>query len=150
MRGLLQMAARSARLARILDGGETLRLQYPREDLGFTYAGSGAAVCPDDPAAAAPGSSTQIGRDSDKVAPAGDRAAPYMPSTAPGARLPHAAVVLHSPGARPPQPLKHAAQVVTDSGPAMFSRVTVGSRFRSPFGLEATMGICKRLATLRD
>ena len=101
VRGPLLTAARSARLARILDGGETLRLQYPREDLGFTYASPGAAVCPEEPAAAR-GTATGPGDSGDQAAQtAPDRAAPYVPSTAPGARLPHAAVTLHSPGARP-------------------------------------------------
>jgi hypothetical protein len=35
---------RRARLARLLDGGATLRLQYPKEDLGFVYAASGTHV----------------------------------------------------------------------------------------------------------
>lgn len=33
---------RRARLARLFDGGATLRLQYPKEDLGFIYSDSGA------------------------------------------------------------------------------------------------------------
>lgn len=32
---------RRARLAQLLDGGATLRLQYPKEDLGFVYTASG-------------------------------------------------------------------------------------------------------------
>lgn len=35
---------RRARLARLFDGGATLRLQYPKEDLGFVYSDSGAPV----------------------------------------------------------------------------------------------------------
>lgn len=32
---------RRARLAKLFDGGATLRLQYPKEDLGFVYSASG-------------------------------------------------------------------------------------------------------------
>ena len=106
MRGPLQTAARSGRLARILDGGETLRLQYPREDLGFAYTGPGAAARRDDPAAAPPGVTAVLGQGDDGVAGFSQgRAAPYVPSTAPGARLPHAVVTLRSPGKRTATPL---------------------------------------------
>ncbi len=105
MRGPLQTAARSARLARILDGGETLRLQYPREDLGFAYTSPGAAVCSVDPAAAPYGITARQGQGNDDVSGVQGRAAPYLPSTAPGARLPHAVVTLRSPGKRTATPL---------------------------------------------
>jgi hypothetical protein len=39
--------ARRAALDRIFASGETLRLQFPREDLGFSYTGSGALVLED-------------------------------------------------------------------------------------------------------
>ena len=98
----LLSAARSARLARILEGGETLRLQYPREDLGFVYDSPAAAVCSDQPsvegdaATSARGSSTPNGQ-----APAAHgRAAPYEPTSVPGARLPHAVVTVRSAGER--------------------------------------------------
>ncbi len=113
MRGPLQTAARSARLARILDGGETLRLQYPREDLGFAYTGPGAAVRGDDPAAVLPRVSARRGQGGNAAADARGRAAPYVPSTAPGARLPHAVVTLRSPGARP---YKHRSTLQALSG----------------------------------
>ena len=37
----------AARLREILASGASLRLQFPAEDLGFVYSGSGAAVMPD-------------------------------------------------------------------------------------------------------
>ena len=37
----------AARLRAILASGASLRLQFPAEDLGFVYAGPGAAVVPD-------------------------------------------------------------------------------------------------------
>ena len=126
MRAPLLSAARSARLARILDGGETLRLQYPREDLGFVYHSPAAAVCRDQPAAEGDaaagglGSGTRDGRSmasGSKEAPGGGNAAPsqprstawsagvvqgrdapYVPTTVPGARLPHVAVTVRSSG----------------------------------------------------
>ena len=66
----------------VLESGESLRLQYPREDLGFIYAGDQAAV---------------LRRPADKLA--ADRASlprprhePYEPQAIVGGRLPHAAV----------------------------------------------------------
>lgn len=39
---------REAALAKILAAGDSLRLQFPREDLGFVYHMPGAAVVPDE------------------------------------------------------------------------------------------------------
>lgn len=84
---------REAQLARVFESGETLRLQFPREDLGFEYGASpGAAVALAPPlqttAAGRPGVEPDEGRGS---APP-PRGAPFVPSTCPGARLPHAPV----------------------------------------------------------
>ena len=99
MRGPLLTAARSARLARILDSGDTLRLQYPREDLGFTYASPAAAVCHDGPAFALGTVASRKGVVGGLAGGGQGRAAPYVPSTVPGARLPHAFITVRSPGA---------------------------------------------------
>ena len=40
-------AWRKPALQRIFESGESLRLQFPREDLGFTYTAPGCAVLPD-------------------------------------------------------------------------------------------------------
>lgn len=71
---------REAQLRKIFDTGDTLRLQFPREDLGFQYARG--AVCPhaDD----VPASGAQAPSSSPR-----NRSSEYVPSTAPGFRLPH-------------------------------------------------------------
>lgn len=64
---------RERELAKIFASGQTLRLQFPKEDLGFVYDKPGAAICPDDlnpsgshgrtpPAAVAPDSADLGGR----------------------------------------------------------------------------------------
>ncbi|KAK9846335.1 hypothetical protein WJX81_001811 [Elliptochloris bilobata] len=76
------------RLRAILASGAALRLQFPAEDLGFVYSGAGAAVAPDGDAGAGlerASAPDAAGRDSGEV----QGGAPYVPSTAPGARLPH-------------------------------------------------------------
>ena len=42
-------AWRERQLAKIFASGQTLRLQFPKEDLGFVYNSRGAAVCPESP-----------------------------------------------------------------------------------------------------
>ena len=94
---------RATQLAKFFDSGSSLRLQYPREDLGFVY-GPGGAVCADSDAdSAGPGLSTegpQQGALKDGKSAVMERGAPYVPTTAPGARLPHVAMTLLGTGAR--------------------------------------------------
>ena len=40
-------AWRERQLSQIFASGQTLRLQFPKEDLGFVYSAAGAAVCPE-------------------------------------------------------------------------------------------------------
>ena len=93
---------RATQLAKFFDSGSSLRLQYPREDLGFVY-GPGGAVCADSDAdSAGLGSTTeglQPGAVKDGKSAVMERGAPYVPNTAPGARLPHVAMKLHGTGA---------------------------------------------------
>jgi 2,4-dichlorophenol 6-monooxygenase len=79
---------REAALRRIFDSGDTLRLQFPREDVGFVY--SAGALCADDPQLAAAAAKA--------AAATGARGAEFVPSTAPGARLPHVPLTLLTPG----------------------------------------------------
>eukprot|EP00884_Botryococcus_braunii_P000479 jgi/Botrbrau1/10431/Bobra.0133s0038.1 len=71
-------AARKAALARIFASGETLRLQFPREDLGFSYGSPGALL-------------SRAAASDELPAPTGNpkRGDPYVPRTLPGHRLPH-------------------------------------------------------------
>lgn len=72
---------RQGALNNILDGGESLRLQFPREDLGFQYTQGAVATTPDvnsSSSSSSPGSSGVM-----------RRGAPYVPSTCAGHRLPH-------------------------------------------------------------
>lgn len=112
---------RQAQVKQFLESGSALRLQYPKEDLGFTYAASpggcaaacmylgprigghllantiaGKGVVPDDDPGCRVGCSGAISREplpgmqhSAPAAAAEERGAPYRPTTAPGARLPH-------------------------------------------------------------
>lgn len=103
-------AWRERKLADIFASGQTLRLQFPKEDLGFVYNQPGAAICPEAAAAADPsnkpvGSSSKPGGKSHGLdLPPGDSDDPggaelgrnpraYHPSCKPGSRLPHC--VLH-------------------------------------------------------
>lgn len=75
-------ALRRTELNALFDHGETLRLQYPKEDLGFLYSNSTAAA-------------VQYEKGSDdeqqvaKYIGPKPREAPYVPTTLPGARFPH-------------------------------------------------------------
>ena len=95
---------RERQLAKIFASGETLRLQFPKEDLGFVYDKPGAAICP---VTANPNSRT--GRKPEGVMPGtdgtavgtgakgckkragsvGDSDRRYKPSCTPGGRMPH-------------------------------------------------------------
>ena len=81
-------ALRRSELDALFNHGDTLRLQYPKEDLGFVYR-KGAAVKyePGDAEAVA----TYVGPK--------PRDAPYEPSTLPGARFPHFELQFLQPGA---------------------------------------------------
>ncbi|GAB4813968.1 hypothetical protein N2152v2_001014 [Parachlorella kessleri] len=79
---------RQRRLDEIFSSGETLRLQFPKEDLGFVYHQQGAAVCKSEQDAAA---LRQYLRPR-------TREAPYEPCTLPGARLPHCTIKVQQPG----------------------------------------------------
>ncbi|EIE25479.1 hypothetical protein COCSUDRAFT_1587, partial [Coccomyxa subellipsoidea C-169] len=68
---------RERQLRDIFAAGDTLRLQFPREDLGFIYNAPGAAV------------DVSSGMPADEPHRGSDRNRPYVPSTVPGARLPH-------------------------------------------------------------
>jgi 2-polyprenyl-6-methoxyphenol hydroxylase-like FAD-dependent oxidoreductase len=76
------LALRRTELDALFDHGETLRLQYPKEDLGFLYRNSSTAA-------------VQYEKDSGDeqlvatyIGPK-PRDAPYTPTTLPGARFPH-------------------------------------------------------------
>ncbi|KAL6782028.1 hypothetical protein ACKKBF_B10380 [Auxenochlorella protothecoides x Auxenochlorella symbiontica] len=73
---------RSRNIRAALEGGETLRLQYPKEDLGFVYRSPDAALAP---------SAADLA-EVDLAARPRPRHAPYTPATLVGGRLPHAAV----------------------------------------------------------
>ena len=83
-------AIRHEALNALFEGGETLRLQYPKEDLGFVYSGTGAAIVYE--------TMQETGCDDDvitdrqavlKYTAAKPRNAPYVATTLPGARFPH-------------------------------------------------------------
>ena len=94
-------AWRERQLANIFASGQTLRLQFPKEDLGFVYGQPGAAICPE--AAGETSADRVLSRNpSDKGLrlPYGDPNHPggvelgrhpreYKPSCKPGSRLPH-------------------------------------------------------------
>ncbi|KAL5717346.1 hypothetical protein ACHQM5_010364 [Ranunculus cassubicifolius] len=71
-------SSRLAKLKRIFDGGESLQLQFPAEDLGFRYV-EGALVGDID------------GSQNKQEVPTGRRRN-YVPSAEPGARLPHMSI----------------------------------------------------------
>jgi hypothetical protein len=85
-------------IRQILESGESLRLQFPREDLGFRYTpGSGAAVLEEDAeaevSASPPSAAAAAGA-------GGGRGAAFVPSSAPGYRLPHVWLELARTGER--------------------------------------------------
>lgn len=113
---------RERQLAGIFASDATLRLQFPREDLGFTYGGTpGAAVYgaprSTDPACqptagaprradvgpAPPGSGAHPGLQQPTAGHANGKASrrrglPYVPTTEPGARMPHADITVVTAG----------------------------------------------------
>ncbi|KAG2431150.1 hypothetical protein HXX76_009680 [Chlamydomonas incerta] len=105
-------AWREAQVARILSSGSSLRLQFPAEDLGFSYESSPGAVVATSAVAAA-GSSIRGGggvgaaaKDAAAARAAAEaklppRGAPYNPTSAPGCRLPHCWLRLQLPPAPP-------------------------------------------------
>lgn len=95
IRGPLK-AYRASQLAKFFNSGSSLRLQYPREDLGFVYNSSG-VVCGDIDAQI--GGMAESAQSSIGTAVEVERGAPYVPITAPGARLPHVELTLLSTGA---------------------------------------------------
>lgn len=91
---------RRAELEALFTGGKTLRLQYPKEDLGFLYGAGGALAYEgvEDRELAA------------RYRGPKPREAPYLATTLPGARLPHFEVRVVQAG-----PLGPAAQGVASS-----------------------------------
>ena len=105
---------RERQLAKIFASGQTLRLQFPKEDLGFVYNSKSAAVCDESPFS--PESSgvqnpelDASGSDGTAVNTKGkahrqsggsvggcDRQ--YKPSCSPGGRLPHCTLQPMNPG----------------------------------------------------
>ncbi len=87
-------------LRSILQSGRSLRLQFPREDLGFTYpvihpgtdSGSNAAAAA--AAADVTDNSSSSSGSSGSNSSSSSRDSPYVPSTAPGGRLPHVPLLL--------------------------------------------------------
>ena len=96
---------RERQLAKIFASGETLRLQFPKEDLGFVYNSKGAAVCLDSPGshqslAAQHPQHHGSGNDGTAVntkershrqgtGSIGGSDRQYRPSCSPGGRMPH-------------------------------------------------------------
>ena len=94
-------AWRERQLADIFASGQTLRLQFPKEDLGFVYGQPGAAICPE-PAGENSANRNLSRAPSDKGlrlpsedphnpggAELGRNPREYKPSCKPGGRLPH-------------------------------------------------------------
>jgi len=81
---------RQTALAQILNSGESLKLQFPKEDLGFKY-DRGAVVA--DEAETGSGSGSGRGAVAEGASKGGEgggsRGAPFVPSSAAGYRLPH-------------------------------------------------------------
>jgi 2-polyprenyl-6-methoxyphenol hydroxylase-like FAD-dependent oxidoreductase len=126
-------ALRRGALTALFERGETLRLQFPREDLGFVYRGAGAAL------ALGPGDATAAAA---AAAPA-PRGAPFAPACAPGARLPHYAL----------RPLRGAAGLdAPEAWPAPASSVDLAAAARGrlvlllPAGPEAGTWVAAALA----
>lgn len=98
MRGPLR-AWRKKALQRIFEAGDSLRLQFPLEDLGFRYSMRGAALCL--PQAAADTERPAHRADSADSAAQNlrsqqGRALEYVQTTEPGSRLPHCEIRLLS------------------------------------------------------
>ena len=72
---------RRSQLDALFSQGETLRLQYPKEDLGFVYRGKGVGV--------GYGSGEEEAAADAVMKIPQPRDAPYRPTTLPGARFPH-------------------------------------------------------------
>lgn len=77
---------RRSELAEVFEHGETLRLQFPKEDLGYVYAQGAVCHGPGDAAAVAEYQRPK------------KRDAPYTPTTLVGARLPHAPIRVRQAG----------------------------------------------------
>lgn len=77
---------RQSELDNVFNHGETLRLQFPKEDLGYVYSSGAVSHGPGDAAAVA---------EYQRPKP---RDAPYTPTTLVGARLPHVALTVRQPG----------------------------------------------------
>lgn len=105
---------RERQLSKIFASGQTLRLQFPKEDLGFVYNSTHAAVCPEPPL---PPQSLGIQKleldvsESDGTAvntkgrserqrsgSVGGADRQYRPSCSPGGRLPHCTLQPMNPG----------------------------------------------------
>ena len=113
LRGPLR-AWRERQLAKIFASGQTLRLQFPKEDLGFVYSSKGAAVCSEsllppqssgdqNPELGASGSDgTAVntkGRSHRQTSGSvGGSDRQYKPGCAPGGRLPHCTLQPMNPG----------------------------------------------------
>lgn len=116
---------RERQLSNLFASGQTLRLQFPKEDLGFVYSAAGAAVCPETldsktssetrlfhpspsgPDGTAVNSEGRLQRQGNgragEVHGHGSRSVggsdrQYRPSCAPGGRLPHAMLQPLHPG----------------------------------------------------
>lgn len=96
---ILSRSIREARIRQIFEGGQTLRLQYPKEDLGFAYPTS-----TDGPAANVADFIAQW-----KQTPE-ERARPFVPVVQEGVRFPH--VVLRTADGSP----RSTVDLVADAG----------------------------------
>jgi hypothetical protein len=80
----------------ILSAGDSLRLQFPKEDLGFCYAhgavlqdtNTGNSTCSSSSSSSSSHASSGAGTGHQQPQ-SGARGQPYIPSTQPGCRLPH-------------------------------------------------------------
>ena len=98
VRGPLR-AWRKKALQRIFETGDSLRLQFPLEDLGFRYNVPGAAVCPSSAAAdseAAVQSAGSADSAAQNLRSQQGRGLEYVQNTEPGSRLPHCEISLMS------------------------------------------------------
>jgi 2-polyprenyl-6-methoxyphenol hydroxylase-like FAD-dependent oxidoreductase len=85
---------RKSRLKQLFEAGETLRLQYPKEDLGFVYGSRNAAI------GATLSHPNAIKKSMSMDLPK-NRDAPYLPSLVPGGRLPHVPLLVERAGSLP-------------------------------------------------
>ena len=98
VRGPLR-AWRKKALQRIFEAGDSLRLQFPLEDLGFRYNMAGAAVCPSQAASdseASPQSAGSADSAAQNLRSQQGRGLEYVQNTEPGSRLPHSEIRLLS------------------------------------------------------